>query len=127
MSRRDTGRLGEDVCGKVLAAAGYQIVARNYHSRYGEIDLIAQKDGVLAFVEVKARREDSIALPREFVDIKKQRKIIKTALSYLSVTGSPLQPRFDVFEVCLDPSTGKVSGTQHIENAFEAGDIDEIF
>lgn len=127
MSRRDVGRLGEDVCGEALQRAGYEIVTRNYHARYGEIDLIAQKEGILAFVEVKARREDNIALPREYVDAKKQQKIIKTALCYLSATASQLQPRFDVFEVRLDPVSGAVTGCQHIENAFEAGDIYAIF
>ena len=54
MSRRDIGKLGEDFCGHILAAKGYRILAQNYHSRYGEIDLIVQKEGIIAFVEVKA-------------------------------------------------------------------------
>ncbi len=127
MSRRDIGKLGEDFCGHILAAKGYRILAQNYHSRYGEIDLIVQKEGIVAFVEVKARKADGIALPREYVDVKKQRRLIKTAVQYLSSTGVELQPRFDVFEVKLHPQTGAVIGYNYIENAFEVGDIDAIF
>ena len=72
-------------------------------------------------------RSDGIALPREYVDVKKQRRLIKTAIQYLSSTGVELQPRFDVFEVKLHSQTGAVIGYKYIENAFEVGDIDAIF
>ena len=124
---QDRGRRGEELVGRYLEADGWTILARNYRSRYGEIDLIVQKEGIIAFVEVKARKADGIALPREYVDVKKQRRLIKTAIQYLSSTGVELQPRFDVFEVKLHSQTGAVIGYKYIENAFEVGDIDAIF
>ena len=67
-------------------------------------------------MEVKARSEKSIAEPREFVDIRKQRKIIRTAEIYLSENFTEKQPRFDVVEVKKDKFKIQVN---HIKNAFE--------
>ena len=66
------GQLGEDLAASYLAAHGYTIVARNFRTRYGEIDIIACKDGFVAFVEVKLRKNARFGLPREAVTHAKQ-------------------------------------------------------
>ena len=70
-----SGRAGEEHIAQWLADHGYEMVARNYHSRYGEIDLIAQKAPYLCFIEVKTREENSLVSPFEAISPTKQRKI----------------------------------------------------
>ncbi len=119
MTALETGRMGEDYAAHWLLEKGYRLVLRNYHSRYGEIDLIAQKGQVLAFVEVKTRRKDAIAAPCEWVTPAKRRRLVKTALLYLQENPSRLQPRFDVVEIIAENRNEfAVSSIHHIENAF---------
>ncbi|WMJ23942.1 ribonuclease HII [Paludicola sp. MB14-C6] len=113
------GALGEQTTADYLVANGYEIVAKNYHSAYGEIDIIAQKENILAFVEVKTRKEKGLATAREAVSRSKQTKIINTALMYLQENGLKKQPRFDVCEIYLDSDTGTiVTEVNYIKNAF---------
>ncbi len=117
----DRGQAGEQAVAEELERQGYEIVTRNYHSRYGEIDIIAKKDGFLAFVEVKARNPRSKGTPAEAVTPTKRKKLIETALLYMQESRSTLQPRFDVAEVYFDgKEAGKVSRVRYIEAAFSA-------
>ena len=110
------GLEGEERAASFLKKQGYKIIARNFQTRFGEIDIIAEDKEYIVFVEVKARSEKSIAEPREFVDIRKQRKIIKTAEIYLCENPTEKQPRFDVVEVKKDKIRTHIN---HITNAFE--------
>ncbi len=117
MDKTKKGRAGEDfACGELLKK-GYSITARNYHSRYGEIDIIAEDDYNIAFVEVKARSIKSVSQPREAVDVFKQRKIILTAMRYLQTHNVQKSPRFDVFEVWHNENG--VCKFSYITNAFD--------
>mgnify|MGYP003288756232 CR=1 FL=1 len=111
-----TGKLGEDFAESYFIKKGFT-VTRNFHSRYGEIDLIAENSELLVFVEVKTRKADSMTSPRESVDIYKQKKIIKTAEYYIMKTESEKQPRFDVFEVFQQSE--RIYKFSHIESAFD--------
>lgn len=116
MDKRSIGKKGEKTAERFLKRKGYKIVEKNYSCRFGEIDIIAENDGYLVFAEVKARNGNSIASPREFVDKKKQERIILTAQMYLSCHDTRKQPRFDVIEVNTDKLLfGKID---HVENAF---------
>lgn len=112
----DRGRQGEGYAASYLESQGYRILARNYRSRWGEIDLIAEKEAYLAFVEVKLRKNSSFSAPREAVTPAKQQKLRQTALCYLAENGMELQPRFDVAEVYLPPY-GEAQ-IDYFENAF---------
>jgi len=114
------GKFGEDFTAKYLKAKGYKIVAQNFHSRFGEIDIIAQNKSIIAFVEVKTRSEGALFLPREAVDFYKQQKCVKTAQFYLINNPTELQIRFDVSEIMLSKDTKKpeVKIHNYIENAF---------
>ena len=115
------GQFGEDFAVKHLKKHGYKILERNYHSRFGEIDIIASNKEFIAFVEVKARAEDSLYAPREAVDYFKQQKCIKTAQIYLMENDCWLQPRFDVSEIILkklENESFEVLRHNYIENAF---------
>ena len=87
-------------------------------TKLGEIDIIAQKDNFIAFVEVKARSEDSMYAPREAVTFSKQRKICKAAMLYKMRKGFNARPRFDVFEIIYDRYSLEVKKFTHIKNAF---------
>lgn len=79
-----TGRLGEQLAEKFLKKQGYRLVAKNYKTRYGEIDIIGYDGDVLVFIEVKARATSFFGLPEEAVNFTKQNKIIRVALYYLN-------------------------------------------
>ncbi len=113
------GRWGEAEAARYLRAKGYAVIGANYRCRYGEIDLIAEKKDILAFVEVKLRANGVFARAREFVDAHKQQRLRTTAQMWLSENPTKLQPRFDVIEIyAQDESEYKVSQINHIENAF---------
>ncbi len=111
------GQAGESLVAAYLEGKGYTILARNYHSRWGEIDLIAGNGTYLAFVEVKLRRNGRFSAPREAVNQAKQNKLRQTALMYLSERELDSQPRFDVAEVYL-PVNGEAK-IEYYEDAFQ--------
>ena len=119
MSRQKTaGRLGEDATANFLEAAGYTIVARNFRIRSAEIDIVAQRDGVIVFVEVKARANVRHGLPSEAVTLRKQKKIIEAAGVFLQDERfCDCACRFDIVEIYLRGEN--VEAINHIENAFE--------
>lgn len=112
------GKAGEDFAAGELIRRGYSILARNFHSRYGEIDIIAVKGGVICFVEVKTRRRNAMVGAEESITAAKQKRIIKTALTYIQETGCRLQPRFDLFGVTTG-GDGAVAGYDHMKGAFD--------
>lgn len=110
------GKLWEIEAANYLRKKKYRLLCANYHSRFGEIDLIVSNRKYICFVEVKQRNVDSIAQPREFVTEQKQKKIISTAQIYLSQNPTNLQPRFDVIEMITKDN--KIISVKHLENAF---------
>ena len=109
------GYRAETLACAYLLFHGYKIEKRNFHSRFGEIDIIAKKDGVTVFVEVKARSGNMLADPVCAVDLYKQQKLIKTAYYYMSRTEDD-NLRFDVIEV---KKQGFRLSVKHIKDAFQ--------
>lgn len=109
-STRKLGLYGEDLACKYLQAKGYVILERNFRCRrFGEIDIVASKAGVLSFIEVKTRRSSRYGKPTEAVTLAKQRKIYRVAQYYLQMRG--LASRipvlsFDVVEIIIEGSAG---------------------
>lgn len=119
MSTKILGNRGEEAAARYLAACRYQIKARQYRCPLGEIDLIAERDGCLVFVEVKTRRSLRYGSPALAVTPAKQRRIIQVATWYLQQNPPADRPcRFDVVEV-FRTDEGKWHIRQY-ENAFEA-------
>lgn len=83
MNKRSIGKEWEDRIVKYLEERGYVILDRNYYTRFGEIDIIAKDGNTLAFVEVKYRNSTAKGIPEEAVDIRKQRRIYRSAEYYL--------------------------------------------
>ena len=82
-----------------LKQEGYRILARNWRTRTGEVDIIARDGGILVFVEVKARSSNGFGGPEAAVDRAKQRRLISAALSFIEVTKCELPTRFDVVAI----------------------------
>ena len=114
--KRDIGDIGENAAAKYLKKQKYKILERNYRKTYGEIDIIAEKDGVLSFVEVKTRKSDEFGRPCEFVNFKKQERIKKTAMSYICENELDPYISFDIIEVYA--YNGKIKNINHIISAF---------
>ncbi len=123
------GAAGEVLAARFLREKGYEIWTANYHSRFGEVDIIAANGPYIVFVEVKTRSEGALYEPREAVTADKQRRIIKTAMLYLRNNQiNTLQPRFDVIEIITNAKRPmEIMQLDHIQGAFDAGDLDEAF
>ena len=119
MSTKQDGDWGEALVEKYLSERGCRIVEKEWRCRLGEIDLIAEKDGMILFVEVKLRTNLRYGMPCEYVTAKKQEKLRAAALLYLSMHGLDVPARFDVAEVYTDVhrSAGKTR-IRYIANAF---------
>lgn len=121
MDKGEIGRSGENFCEEYYRKKGYEIKERNYHSRYGEVDLIVKKDNVIAFVEVKTRNGNSLGRPSEAVNMQKQKKLQLTAMKYMENEALDVFSRFDVFEVWQNE--GRIYKFNCIEAAFTAEDF----
>ncbi|MDH5399641.1 MAG: YraN family protein [Cyclobacteriaceae bacterium] len=95
----DTGIYGESMASEYLIKRGYVIKARNYRFGRAEIDIIAEKDNILSFVEVKTRSDNSFGYPETFVSERKADKIREGAESYLEQNNWPGHIRFDIIAV----------------------------
>lgn len=125
MTNSETGKLGEESVCAYLVERGYKIVARNYRIKGGEIDIIAENGDYIAFVEVKARRPNSMVTGFEAVNKRKRGLIIKTAADYCCKHPNMLQPRFDVAQVII--AEGKVLSIDYIINAYDTTGYNFIF
>ncbi len=120
-----TGALGENFAAEYYEKRGFKIVARNYHSRYGEIDVIAENDFYVVFCEVKTRSVKAAVRPAASVGKSKIKKLTLTAMKFLSENDRNKQPRFDVFE--LWQSGGEIVKFELIEGAFSGEDFSDSY
>ena len=118
MKTKTIGDIGEEYAVNYLKKHRYKILSRNYRKRCGEIDIIAEKKGTVAFVEVKTRHENPLTRPFEAVDTKKQEKIYRTSLAYIYENDLDCQYRFDVCEVYVNRDTLKLIQINYFDNAF---------
>ena len=112
------GQQGEALACRYLTRQGYRVVVRNYRTKQGEIDIIAEEQGTLVFVEVKTRRGHQCGHPFEAVTAAKCRQISKAALQYLAETGREGQAaRFDVVAISIAGEAAPV--VELVKNAFD--------
>ena len=117
MKDKELGNIGESLAVKYLRKQGYGILIKNFRTRIGEIDIIAQKSNMIIFIEVKTRISFQYGCPAEAVGYRKQCKLKKVAEGYLTQKNSWNSPcRFDVIEVIA--ATDKSYRIHHIKNAF---------
>ncbi len=115
MTRRSLfGKWGEDKAAEYLTKQGYAIIERNYRCRFGEIDIIAVKEGTLTFVEVKTRANLKFGRPAASVTKTKQNKIHSTGFHYLSSCNIKYRGfYFDVIEVLRMNGETKLTHLKH--------------
>lgn len=120
-SARALGVEGEARAAAHLAARGYRILARNARAGRVELDLVARRGRVLAFVEVKTRGSRAAGTPEEAVDSRKRARLVQGAAAWLAAHASRgLAVRFDVV-ACERDAAGRWS-VRHLEGAFDAGE-----
>ena len=110
------GRGGEEIAATYLVSGGYTIVDRNWRCPIGEIDLVAEDESCLVFVEVRTRRGSSLGTPEESITAAKQARLIALAESYVQSSGWPGDWRIDVIAVEMD-GRGRLVRLDHYENA----------
>ena len=108
---KQLGESGENKAVRYLKDNGYKILERGYKNPFGEVDIIAAKDDVVAFIEVKTRLSENYGAPSEAVDRRRRNKYIQAAKYYFYGKQIEVTVRFDIIEILR----GEIN---HIENAF---------
>jgi putative endonuclease len=115
-ARQQFGQLGERIAERWLRRQGWRIVQRRFRSGHRDIDLVAERDGTIAFVEVKARKGTEFGDPVEAVNWSKQRELARSATVWIDRHGRPFEVyRFDVIGVLVEGERVRI---RHIPNAF---------
>ena len=125
MSSKQLGILGEQIAEDYLKNKGYQILDKNYFSRIstgpkiGEVDIVAKKNDIISFIEVKTLRlvQNEPFSPEEKVDFGKQRKLVKTAESWLMKKKIPLNSKWQIDVIAIELNSNKKAKINHFENA----------
>ena len=116
--KNQLGVYGEKCISRFLEKRGFNVIEKNYNCRYGEIDVVAEKDKTLVFVEVKTRKKEYFPISTVVIP-SKQKKIVKSARHFVfkkNIVDKVL--RFDVATVVFDENRYKIN---YIENAFHGG------
>ncbi len=111
------GKQGEEAAARFLMFRDYSILERNWRAGHLEVDIIAQKRGLLVFVEVKTLANDDVMNPEERVDAEKRDNLVRAAKAYLRIHDLDQQVRFDIISVTGETPPFSV---KHFTNAFAA-------
>lgn len=115
---KDIGNYGENLAIEFIKSKSYKILEQNYTNRYGEIDIIALKDDLLVFIEVKSRYSTSFGNPLEAVTYSKQKRIYKLSSYYILLNNyNNFNVRFDVIEILFN-TLNQTYMLNHMEDAF---------
>lgn len=109
------GKIGEDIATDYLVKQGYHIRHRNWRKGHNELDIVAEKDGTLAIVEVKTRRNNAYGEAYEAVDDRKIRNIMTATEAYLQTFELDMPVRFDIIAITGNADRHQID---HIESAF---------
>ena len=112
----ELGRRGESLAKVHLESMGYEIMDENWTHGKAEVDLIAYKDKVIIFAEVKTRSGNSFGEPEDFVDARKQRLLVEAADEYIYLMEHEGEVRFDIISILIDKNDNHT--LKHIEDAF---------
>ena len=111
----DLGKLGEELAVEFLQEKGFVVLETNWTFQKAEIDIIAQKDNILAVVEVKTRSSIDFGLPQDFVKPKKIQLLVKAINEYVIINDLEVEVRFDIIAIHKE---NKKFNIEHIEEAF---------
>ena len=116
----DIGKVGEQLARRHLEEKGYAILETNWRLGKMEADIIAYKEGLVVFVEVKTRSSTLYGEPQDFVDYNKRRSYVKMANAYIQARRRSEEIRFDIIAVEVGTTGYRLN---HIENAFNAIEV----
>jgi len=111
----ELGIKGELLAADFLQKNGYEILETNWVFQKAEIDIIAQKDTILAIVEVKTRTSADFGMPQDFVKGKKIQNLVKAVDQYMIENDLDLEVRFDIIGIVLNNHETRI---EHLEDAF---------
>jgi putative endonuclease len=115
-ARQAFGQLGERIAERWLRQRGWRVVQRRFRTGHRDIDLVVERDGTVAFVEVKARKGAGFGGPVQAVNYRKRKELERSALVWIDRHGREAESyRFDVVGVLLDGAGVRIC---HVENAF---------
>lgn len=120
-SNTESGQIGENTASIFLESKGYKVKHRNWRFRQKEIDIVAETEKLIVFVEVKTRSSLLFEHPKEAVTKNKQKNIIDAADAWWSIYNPDKDSRFDIVSVLLSDNGAKV--IDHLEDAFTARDF----
>ena len=124
---KSLGQRGEDAAARHLRTKGYKVLARGNRLRTGELDLVMLDGRTIVFIEVKTRTSSDAGHPSEAVDLEKQRRLTRLAVTFLKRHGLlEYRARFDVVAVTW-PADGRRPAVEHCENAFDAVGQSEFY
>ncbi|MEX0786064.1 MAG: YraN family protein [Dehalococcoidia bacterium] len=120
-SRQALGEFGERVARAHLESKGYRVLETNFRTREGEVDIVAQLDDVVVFVEVKTRRGDAMGSALEAIDRRKAERLLLASEAYgQQHPDLPEDRRIDLIAIDLEPD-GRVRSLEHVESVVEEG------
>ncbi len=114
-STNEIGQSGESLASTHLTSLGFRILETNWRHGHDEVDIIAENEGFIVFVEVKTRKNNNYGSPEEFVTKQKQRFMIRAANAYMIKKEIDKEARFDIVAVTLN---GNQNDVMHITDAF---------
>jgi putative endonuclease len=115
MNTTELGQFGENIADRFLTEKGFHILDRNFRFKKGEIDIIAEDNGVLVLIEVKTRQTAEIGEPWRAVTRAKQRQIIQVANNYIQSRQITKNARFDIVSIVTNSYRTTI---EHITDAF---------
>jgi len=114
-THNELGKKGEDLAVEFLQGKGYKILDRNWRFKKAEVDIIAQKNEVLAIIEVKTRSSDYFGNPQDFVNQKKIQLLVEAINEYVTSRDLDVEVRFDIIAILKNKSTFEI---EHLKDAF---------
>ena len=111
----ELGKKGEQLAVDFLLKKDYEIIERNYRFEKAEVDIIAQKDSILAIIEVKTRSTIDFGNPQDFVKPKQIKNLVKAVDEYVTVNDLDVEVRFDIIAIVKEKSKYSI---EHLEDAF---------
>lgn len=114
-SHNELGKKGEQLAVDFLVENNYVIIERNYRFDKAEVDIIAQKEDVLAIIEVKTRSTTGFGNPQDFVKPKQIQRLVKAVDAYVTSNGLDVEVRFDIIAIVKQKNQFNI---EYLENAF---------
>jgi len=114
-THNELGKQGEELAMEYLQKKKYTILERNWRFKKAEVDIIAQKEGVLAVIEVKTRTSNYFGNPQDFVNPKKIKLLVEAINEYVTSKNLDIEVRFDIIAILKNQYRFEI---EHLEDAF---------